>query len=166
MTERVWTWTSALQSERKPLVTLHKMTLGRNARSDALLADGTSRSVRTVTSGERHRSVCRCSSAPVSVIIDMPSGWSRIRWALARYWVSVLFFRLGRRRPTAMAQHSRQRRAGAKHGSSQSTAYGTSRRTCALCRCRHNAHYADLRIMPTTAGDPARVTAILAAGSA
>jgi transposase-like protein len=40
----------------------------------------------------------------------------------------------------AMAQHSRRRREGAKHGSPASTAYWTSRGTWALCRHRHNAH--------------------------
>jgi hypothetical protein len=35
-----------------------------------------------------------------------------------------------------------------------------------LCRCRHKAHYADVRIMPTCVGNPAYGTVIAAMVSA
>ncbi len=117
------------QSERKPLVTLRKMTLGRSARSEALLLGGTARSVRKVKNCARHRLVCRCNSAPASVMIGMASKRSRRRSALARYWANVLSFRVDRRRPTAMAQHNKRRTADAKHGSPASMAYSASLRT-------------------------------------
>ena len=45
ITERTAPNTSAPHSERKPLVTLRKIVLGRSARSEALFVKGTSRSV-------------------------------------------------------------------------------------------------------------------------
>jgi hypothetical protein len=40
------------------------------------------------------------------------------------------------------------------------------RTLCALCRCRHKAHYADVRIMPTCVGNPACGAGIAAMESA
>ena len=37
---------------------------------------------------------------------------------------------------------------------------------CALCRCRHKAHYADVRIMPTCVGNPVCGAGIAAMESA
>jgi len=40
------------------------------------------------------------------------------------------------------------------------------RMLCSLCRCRHKAHYADVRIMPTCAGNPACVAGVATMESA
>ncbi len=40
------------------------------------------------------------------------------------------------------------------------------RMLCALCRCRHKNHYADVRIMPTCVGNPACGAGIAAMESA
>ena len=40
------------------------------------------------------------------------------------------------------------------------------RTVCALCRCRHNPHYADARIMPIDVGNPASCMAITPTESA
>jgi hypothetical protein len=66
----------------------------------------------------------------------------------------------------AQARLSNPFRPGAKTASPSSMTYWVSRIRWALCRRRHKAHYADLQIMPTRAGNVVSAAVIVAMESA
>src|ERR1700757_1348059 len=75
--------------ERKPPVTLRKITLGRRARSHSLLVAGTSRRVMKTKRSPRHLRIPRASCWPVSVVGLTASNRSSLRSRSARYWTRV-----------------------------------------------------------------------------
>ena len=112
MKDRIRAWMSAPQIERKPSVTLRKVTLGWSARLAALLIGSTLRSAMKAKNRGRQRLVC-CSAAPAAVTA---SRLLRRRSAVARYWAKVPSFKVFRRRPTGdrPAQQAAQGRREAR----------------------------------------------------